>query len=453
MTASYDAARPLLLWTLLALLPGCGARTALDGVVIGGSDGGTDAGTDAGPPCTPGPEVCNGRDDDCDGAFDEDLGFGEVRHVVVRSTEGTTGPCSTCQWTAGPQLFVHSTGMLAVWRMGFDGSHPQPNAWARRLDRDASPLGEPFVLFDDVQVPNGLRLTPIDDGRAALAFCGRFGFEDLMASAFVGPDGAVLVPPAQRGPSDVGCGAMHPDVGWTGDVALFAWTNNRGTADFEGVHVERTDRDGRDRGPVSTETSGDLSAPPRFARGHGGLAMVTGFRPELRVTRLRFFRYDASGREIARADFDAPPDTRWGETDIAATPEGWLVVGTDRTSFDEPVGWPAIRLDPNGGVIEGPLLVEPGWEWSRVELEPRPGGGAVIGGLLRDPDGGEGVAVMRVDERGRRIDVWRPDPSTFFGLEGSDLVVDGGRVYFMHVGPAADSLANEVVLHVLGCVE
>ncbi|MCA9542531.1 MAG: putative metal-binding motif-containing protein, partial [Myxococcales bacterium] len=156
--ASYDALRGLVPLTLLVGLVGCGARTGLEGEAVVGA---SDAGVDAGPPCAPGPEVCNGRDDDCDGRFDEGLGFGEVRHVVVRSTEGTTGPCSTCQWAAGPQLFVHPAGLLAVWRMGFDGSHPQPNAWARRLDRDATPIGEPFVLFDDVQVPNGFRLAPV----------------------------------------------------------------------------------------------------------------------------------------------------------------------------------------------------------------------------------------------------------------------------------------------------
>ncbi len=177
--ASYDASGRWVPWTFTVVLAACGARSGLEAAPTAG-DGRRDAGVDAGPPCVPTDEVCNAVDDDCDGRFDEGLGFGEVRHVVVRSTEGTTGPCSTCQWAAGPQLFVQ---------------------------------------------------------------------------------------------------------------------------------------------------------------------------------------------------------------------------------------------------------------------------------LLRDPSGGEGVAVTRLDARGRRVDVWRPEPPTWFGLNGSDLVVDGGRIYFLHVGPAEDDLPNEVELHVLGCVE
>ncbi|MCB9595329.1 MAG: putative metal-binding motif-containing protein [Sandaracinaceae bacterium] len=445
---------------ILALLGlgACGARTGLEAAVTSSTpDAGAprDAGRDAGAPCgPPAPETCNRVDDDCDGRVDEELGFGELRRVVVRDTQGTTGACSSCFWAAGPQVWLHDDGMLALWRMGFDGSRPMPNAWARRLDLDGTPRGEPFVLFD-TRVPNGFRLAPIDGGRAALGFCGRFGGDDVMTSAFVGPDGEVLVAPARRQPMDVGCGALHPDVTWSGERALFSWIDNRGLAEGRAVLVDVTDRDGVGTGAGSAlyEGSGDLSVPPRFAIGHGAVAMVTGHQPEPRVTRLAFVLYSLDGRERARQEFDAPPSTRWGITDVAASPDGWLVVGTDRTSFDEPTGRPTIRLDADGGLVEGPLLVEPGYEWSVVELEPLPGGGFLLAGLLADPDGGEGVAVMRLDERGRRIDVWRPDPPTYFGLSGFDLVAQDGRVLLIYAGPAEDDAPNEVVLHELGCVE
>jgi len=435
---------------VVLLVSGCGARSALE---VGADTGADDAGVDAGSPCgPPGPERCNGADDDCDGAVDEGLGFGAVRpRTVVRSDQGSTGDCTSCRWAAGTQLWVHGDGLLAVWRMGFDGVRPQPNAWARRLADDLSPRGEPFVLFD-TNVPNGFRLAPIDDAVAALAFCGRFG-ADEMGSAFIAPDGEVRVAPARRPPEGFGCGALHPDVAWSGERALFAWTNNRGLIDTRAVLLDVTDRGGRsvDARAVS-EAGGDLSVPPRFAVGHGAVAMVTGHQPELRVTQLRFVLLDPRGRERTRLDLDAPPETRWGITDVVATRDGWLVVGTDRTSFDEPVGRALVRLDPAGAVVEGPRSVEPGWEWSRVELEPRPNGELLLAGGLESPDGVNGLAVMRLDAAGRRIDVWRPDPVEGLGLSGFDLVVAGSRVFFIYPGPAEDSEPNEVVLWELGCV-
>lgn len=435
----------------MLLAPACGARS---GLRIGDDAGRADGGVDAGAPCgPPGPERCNGADDDCDGAVDESLGFGAVRpRAVVRSDQGSTGDCTSCGWAAGAQLWAHGDGLLAVWRMGFDGSRPQPNAWARRLADDLSPRGEPFVLFE-TNVPNGFRLAPLDDRRAALAFCGRFG-ADEMGSAFIGSDGDVRVAPARRSPEGFGCGAMHPDVAWSGERAFFSWTNNRGLIDTRAVLLDVTDREGEsvDARPVS-EAGGDLSVPPRFAVGHGRVAMVTGHQPELRVTRLRFVLFDARGRELTRVDLDAPPETRWGSTDVVATRDGWLVVGTDRTSFDDPVGRALVRLDADGALIEGPRLVEPGWEWSLVELEPRHGGRELLlAGGLESPDGTRGLAVMRLDATGRRVDVWRPEPPEGLGLSGFDLVVAGERVFFIYPGPAEDSEPNEVVLWELGCV-
>ncbi len=449
-------------WASQAALA-CGSRTGLsetdlprptDAAVDAGIDPARDAGTDAGRPCGPPvEESCNGRDDDCDGRVDEDLRFGAVRpRVLVRTTEGTTGACGSCRWAAGAQLWVHDDGMLAVWRMGFDGSRPQPNAWARRLDLDANPLGEPFVLFD-TSVPNGFRLAPVSASRAALAFCGRLP-ADVMASAFLDPTGRVVVAPAIRNPMGFGCGAHHPDVAYAAGQGFFSWTNNRGGLAERAVLLDLVDGEGRSTASREVvDSSADLTVPPRFGVGPASVALVTGYSPEPRTTLLRFVLLGLDGSERARVDIEPPPETRWGDTDVATAPDGWLIVGTDRTSFDAPVGRALVRLDADGVVREGPINIEPGWEWSRVDLEPLPGGGFVLGGLLESPDGARGVAVMRLDDEGRRVDVWRPEVPTFFGLTGFDLVVSGARVFLIYAGPAADLTPNEVVLHELGCVE
>ena len=90
-------------------------------------------------PRPPGTELCNDLDDDCDGRADEGLGFGDRREVaLVRDAgEGTAGPCDTCGWAARVSMGATSEGLLATWRVGFDGLRPEPNVYARPWTRAA----------------------------------------------------------------------------------------------------------------------------------------------------------------------------------------------------------------------------------------------------------------------------------------------------------------------------
>lgn len=454
-------------WTAVvavaALAAGCSRSTLavdpprpvdLGAVDLGRPDlGAADQGPpDEGPCGPPVPEACNGRDDDCDLRVDEDLAFGEVEpRRVVRSDQGVTGDCSTCRWAGGAQLFVHPDGLLAVWRLGFNGTAPRPNAFARRLAPDGTPLGEPFELFT-TNVPNGFQLTAIGEDRAALAFCGRFGNEDVMTSAFVDPRGDLLVPPQERTPMGVSCGAQLPGVGWSGERVFFGWTTNRGPQATRGVYLDQSDPEGRSRvGETVIDTFGDLSVAPRFARGHGRLAMVAGTIPEdAGASRLRFMLFRPDGEVEASVEIDAMAGFFLTAVDVAPSADGWLVVGRSRWSRNP--GRVIVRLTAGGEVLEGPLAIEPELSWLTQDLEAWRGGGFVLGGVVSGPDGASGVGVARLDDRGRRIDLWRPSTPESIGLQGFDLVLDGGRALLLHpVGGLQDFEPNDVVLRTLGC--
>jgi hypothetical protein len=474
-----------------ALAAGCGAKS---GLIVGGRESASDAGaSDAGrgevcdgrdddgdgrvdeaiaplscgreacmfevPACVDGrpsrcpslpirAEVCNRLDDDCDGDTDEGLGFAELGPPrVVRSTEGTTGDCAACQWAAGAQLWHQGDRMLAVWRMGFDGSLPRPNAFFRRLDADAQPIGEVQNLFDE-PVPNGLRLAPASDGRAVLAFCGRESGDDIMTSALVGEAGD-LVRDLERREPRTSCGAGLPDGIFGAERFFFAWTDN---SDDGQISLDVADASGdRLLSRTLLDAGGDLAAMPRFAVNGDRVAMVAGHRPEIRESRLLFYVFDRTGAPIGPPADIAPiegPESFYGEPLVAASGSGWLVIAQERAS-DDASGRIVIELDRDGRVVRGPERLEPERryvEWAIVAA-PR---GFFVAGSADFGDGSSGLFAARLDERGSITDEWR-DSTDGIGLSGIDADARDGRYYFTYAGTAADSIPNRVVVRVFGC--
>jgi hypothetical protein len=418
--------------------------------------GALDAGpiADAGAPCGPPVvETCNGRDDDCDGFVDEALPFGEAAPaLVVRDMEGSTGDCVSCRWAGGVDVLPFAESLVVVWRLGFDGSRPQANAFAREIGRDGFPRGEPEVLFDR-NVTNGFRAAVAPDGaQASLAFCGRFGTDDVMASAYLAatPGLRLLRQPRERQPVGFGCGAMLPDGILGADTGLFGWINNRGSE--EAVLLDPVDADGSSLGGRRLlDDDGDYAIPPRFARRGDDFAVVLGTRGPRRTSSLRWIGLDRFGVTTAAVEVPSDPERPFSRATLAPALDGWLIVAaTDRR---DAFGHFLLRVGLEGTILEGPTFIDDGVRWGSVDLEPLPGGGFALGGQIAPADGDPTVAVARLDAAGRQTDLWVPETPITFGLGGYGLVADGPLVRFAFPAPVpGDGLPNRVLLHTLGCV-
>ena len=426
---------------------GCGARTgvapiaaSLDGGVSDGEvvDGGRTrpdgriVDPDGGPPpCVPASppiETCNGRDDDCDGAIDEDLGF----DLVSGPHEVTTSIAFI------PALTGTDDGLLAAWRTGFNGSSPVPNSFARPLDRDGRPTGPAVQLLEaPVILGPGLTRAPGRD-RYYAPLCRRFGGNDL--PSWLRLDGSGRPVGEEHVVERVGESCVTydttPQMLFTGRRTLFAWI---GARSFVPAFLERSD-DGRDPEVVEVVPNGDLSAPPRLVRVGDRVAFIVGVdHPETRASTVTVTWLDLDG-EIIGATAELPDPGGSGYLQPRGAPDGdgnLLVVASHR--FDE--GWIRARVGRGGGVIEDPILLPEDLEIRG--LAPRPGGGF----WMSASDNGAGVAVLQqLSAAGDIVEEWPvPEPSW-----QPELVVHGGRVTLLYGSPTGGETALHSVTY--GCV-
>ena len=436
--------------TLLGILAiGCGARGALE-VAPAPEDGGIEC-----VPAAPAVESCNGLDDDCDSAVDEDLGFDRLGDpLAIRIDEGETGPCDVCRWAWGTALLPTSEGWLATWRVSFDGLRPMPNAFARPLDRAGLPTGPARTLFE-APAPQGFRIVPSTRERALLAFCIRDVADDIPASAFLDARGALLSGPTQRTPRLRGCGGQLVDAVWTGRRHLFTWLH--GT---DGIALDVADEDGRSLRSEVHDRDGWVWIDPgvRLSAAHGGVLQVFLHRPdpddpprnELVVRRL-----DLEGN--VRSELVVPiDDGQAADPLVASAARGWLIVA--RRNADG--GYYTVRVDDDGTLLSGATLHDVVREQHNThsDLEPRPGGGFYFATTVSVP--GPPTTYRSIfallDEEGRIERELVSEPISGSGDEGwvlsPDIVARDGEAWVLYHGIAADADFNRVLLQRYGCV-
>jgi len=449
---------------LSAALPCCGARTGLlDGAGAGesrdercnGLDDDLDGIVDNLPPiacgvgacrverpgcvggqvpsCVPGapsPEICNGVDDDCNGLVDDGLGFGPVAGpFVVAPVPGGA---------LGASLSVTPVGLLAVWSLGFDGSAPRPNLFARPIGPDGHPVAD-VVPWLARTVPVGPRARPSAGGTVVVAYCGRFGSEDRASSARLDGAGQLVGGEVPRSPEDRHCGGSDPDGAWTGARHLFAWTTNApGKEPALEVLLDVGDENGDSAGWRVLFPEADLYAPARIATTAGSAAVVAGIRPGGgSSSRLGAQLLDPSGADHGAALFlDPPSGGLWGATEIAEDASGgFLVLGANR--FDPGL----FRARIGGGtVIESPAVVA-GIDGvlSALSLASR-GGGFVLAGL-EDHLGSDSRGFVRVlDGAGQVTETWLSDGVDEPWFYEPSLAVRDGRVFLLYEAPFVPEL-------------
>lgn len=153
----------------------------------------------------PAEETCNGVDDDGDGLVDEGLGLSPLGINDLRTTELSTGDCTSCRWAYGNAAWAGPEGLVALWRLGFNGTHPEPNAIIGGLSTGLIPR-TPEVLLER-NVTAGFRVAMGTD-RVAVTTSARWGSADRPAVLWLDPSGGLLGGPDPVMEEDVISGSV-----------------------------------------------------------------------------------------------------------------------------------------------------------------------------------------------------------------------------------------------------
>lgn len=390
-------------------------------------------------PLSPHDEACNAIDDDCDGTLDEGLGFGVIG-----------GPFTVADEANGyftSDLVSAEGGLVSVWNVGFDGSHPpMTNAFARHLAPDGRPDGDVHPILGR---PVTMGLSAAASARGiALMYCGRFGAEDHPASAFLDGRGDPIGGETRRGTDGRSCGAVVQGVIGVGGAHLFSWITNGGVADGTfPVFLEVAGADGVTRSGRVVEPHGDLYTGPSFAVSGDVAALVYGVRPEIRASAIDVARLDAEGNALGpalRVGEDSVDVRSFGNAHVVSDGEGgFVVIASDPNG----PGLYAARIDA-GGILTRMLtpIEASGRRFDQLDVAARPGGGAVV--VANATSGTESTFYAAVlDHAQNVVATWEPGAALPYQLVPA-LDTASGRIFVQ--GGNVDGRQLEV--RELGCV-
>ncbi len=401
------------------------------GVVTGGAAGGGE----------PVEETCNGVDDDGDGLVDEGLGLSPLGIYDLRTTELSTGDCTTCRWAFGNVAWAGPEGLVALWRLSFDGSHPEPNAIIGGLFTGSTPRA-PEVLLER-NVTAGFRVAMGTD-RVAVTTSARWGSADRPAVFWLDPSGGLLGGPDPVMAEGVTSGSVAPDVVWTGSRFLVSWCAASfqpggwplmvSAFDAQGALVSQTvlAEDGTELGLQRLGVSGDR-------------VLVVARKAPTRESLT--YLLDGEGKAVTPTPQplgDPEQDWLWGQA--SPTPDGWLVLGTDIGMR----GYALATVGHDGSTRAVLPTVEVDGYLGAMHLIPAPGGGHLFVGSTEVFGSTCERFVQRLDDDGAVLDEWRSTGDEEC-LWDPFLVTVEGEAFLVYSEYPTDNEPNPVRAMHLGC--
>ncbi len=393
--------------------------------------------------CTPfdgEPEVCDGIDNDCDGAVDNNLDPTLIGGPVTIFA----GPFSNAM-----ELVPTPEGLLAVIAAKSIGGTPNNVVVTRRLGLDGNPIAEP-VVFDDLHPSQGPTLSESADGLFHMTICTPQGSENRLSSQLVDPFGERVGPLVRREPTR-SCGAGESHSLWTGFVHISAWVENSSAPTFETeILLDVSNRELRSRdSQILLDDSGDLVSQPYFVRVGDRVLMIAGRidPPDFRQ-QLQSWVFDLEGRIVAGPNvIDTPEMFRSRGPRLAALRASALLVVANRSGPGVLVG--ELGLD---GAVVGSL------RWmddttGRYDFPAIAGRGneVVYAATVSSPGVAEKGEVLGLDARGEIR--WRyqhrlPEEPGYFAWPA--VVQIRGRTYVLYSTPLSEEFFEERLI-VLGC--
>jgi hypothetical protein len=397
-------------------------------------------------PREPSPEVCNLRDDDCDGAVDEGFGFGPLAEaIILRDDEFDTGDCTSCKWAWGPGLAPAGEGFLALWNLGLSGGERQPTLYGRSVDVHGAPTSPVELLRQDflLQLRPMLGLEPLPARGMPFDVTYRVGSSDVPGLLFVQPDGTTEteMPVPASGPINV------PRMVWTGARFIAAWEEDSqlqvAILDANGIEERRADV-----APLERPAAITIGLYP----GRVGI-LVSRYEDATEARSQWLIVLDELGQVTTPARQLDVEWTSWQR--LVGTEPGWLHV--------RPNDWdvPSTRqpLDVDGDPLGEALPFPDGRHFDDSGLQdtfvPRPGRGEMIV-AWQSPVGGD-MHVELLDWRGEILRGWagplQPDPGYEEGyLVNPHITFANERVLVTWHGLSDDATPNRVMVRELGCV-
>ncbi len=420
-----------------SLLVGCGSKSALE-ITPPLDPPALDGGLPDAPPCVPEGERCNGRDDDCDGAVDEDLSFGPLAEpIVLRDDELETGDCTSCRWAWEPVLSpLEDGGYLALFRIGIYGGAEQPNVVTRRLDRRGNPLGPLEVIPDLVLLTTSTLRTSrrpeettlgVTSIRSITTHRDAVGFFEIDRSGRLEVHETPLQPAASA---------------LIGDRLLSVWAEDRARVRIRSTPVAGGAANERDF-PLDEVLTVFLGANEREL-----LALALTYVDSIHA--LHVFTVAADGalltepRVIELAYRSYPR--------VVGTSEGfWVVFSGDRST---PTSLAVLSregeiVDPLHEVPELGVVSDSGLSDSFTHAPSSPE--VVL--VHADPYmTASDMVVLRLDERAQITAAWQGPTPGGFVVHPETVFTDDGRILVAWHGIAADSTPNQVYVREFGCV-